>query len=71
MANYINNKLVETIKKNGICVELYRCEKEGTKRVFFYPLFEGKRITGTMWGAKWEAVKLAKLFLQKKASQAI
>ena len=63
-AMYTQPTIIETLKKNEKVVSIIRVQKEGTKRVFFFPkTSEGFRLNRTMYAAKWEAIKLAKMYL--------
>ena len=45
-------------------VEIQKFQKIGTKRVFFVPLIDGHtRMTATLFARKYDAVKLAKQYL--------
>ena len=46
--------------------EINKTLSQSGKRVMWYPTVDGKRITTTNFGKKWEAEKLAKLFLEIK-----
>ena len=47
-------------------VSIIRKVKEGTKRVFFYPITsDGLRINSTLYARQYDAVSLAKLYLNK------
>lgn len=46
-----------------IKVDIVKFNKTGTKRIFFTPEFEGKRLTSTMYARKGEAMGLAKAFI--------
>jgi len=65
MKEFINDKKVESFRKGEKVVDIYRCEKKGTKRVFFYPKVGDKRINTTLFSTKAQAVTLAKLWLNK------
>ena len=52
--------------KNGKTAVIVRMVKEGTKRVFFYPTNEeGKRLGLTNFARQYDAVKLAKQYLNQ------
>lgn len=59
---------VETItnKERTIKVQIEKFMKVGTKRIFFAPTFEGKRITQTMYARKYDAVSLGRQFFKYK-----
>ena len=47
-------------------IKIVKVVKEGTKRVFFYPeTEEGKRLTKTNYARQYDAVSLAKYYLNK------
>jgi hypothetical protein len=50
-------------------IEINKTLSKSGRRVLWFPTVEGKRITSTNFGKKWEAVKLGKLYLQIKAQQ--
>jgi hypothetical protein len=58
MYNKLN--LVCRIGKLGV----YKFQKEGTKRTFFAPEFEGKRINSVMYARLYDAEKLAKVYVK-------
>ncbi len=66
MIKFENITNAETITIEGRKVIVKRCTKIGTKRVFFYPTYEGKRITTIMFARLSEAVKVGNLFLKRK-----
>ena len=61
---YTQATTIETFKKNEKVISIIRVQKQGTTRVFFFPkTVEGLRLNRTMYAAKWEAVKIAKMYL--------
>lgn len=50
-------------------IEINKTLSKSGKRTLWYPTVNGKRITSTNFGAKWEAVKLGKLYLQFKEQE--
>jgi hypothetical protein len=50
-------------------VEINRTLSKSGNRTLWFPTYNGKRITNTNFGKKWEAVKLGKLFLEIKTQQ--
>jgi len=50
-------------------VEINRTLSKSGSRTLWFPTYNGKRITNTNFGKKWEAVKLGKLFLEIKTKQ--
>lgn len=53
-------------EKSVKIVRVVRVVKEGTKRVFFYPETEdGRRLTRTLYARQYDAVNLAKYYLNK------
>ena len=62
---------VETLKvvtgDNTVNVVIEKFRKEGTKREFFTPSIDGKRITRTMFARLYEAESFAKKVLRSKS----
>ena len=52
--------------KRTIKVDIVKFRKDGTKREFFVPMFEGKRLNKTLFARKYDAVNLAKAFIKYK-----
>jgi hypothetical protein len=48
--------------------ELNKTLSKSGRRTMWFPTVEGKRITRTNFGAKWEAEKVGKLYLEFKKS---
>lgn len=69
MKTFTKLNLVSKIKNSntGEIVEIYKFRKDGTKREFFAPEFEGKKLTSTLWARLYDAEKLAKQFLNRAA----
>ena len=63
---YENITTANVIKIENRIVTIKRCTKIGTKRVFFYPTYNGLRITKIMFSRLSEAEKVATLFLKRK-----
>jgi len=59
----------KTVSNEVGTIEIVKFKKVGTKRTFWAPEFEGKRINSTMYGEMGQATKLAKKFLIWKANQ--
>ena len=64
----LNVSAIWKSKCGKVVVEVNKYQKENTKRMFFAPTVEGKRITSTMFSRKSGAVNLAKQYI--KNSQA-
>lgn len=45
-------------------IEINKTLSKSGRRVMWFPTVEGKRITRTNFGKKWEAQNLAKLYLE-------
>ena len=58
---------VENITKNGVTISIVKVAKTGTKKVFFTPEIEGKRITTTLFAKLYDAKDLAKKYLKQNA----
>lgn len=57
-------KTVHVITKGEKSVSIIRKVKDGTNRVFFYPLTsDGKRLSSTLFARKYDAERLAKYYL--------
>lgn len=67
MKTFTKLNLVQKIKnsKTNEIVEIYKFQKDGTKRVFFAPLFNDKQITPTLFARLYDAETLAKRFLNR------
>lgn len=67
MKTFIKLHIVTKIKssKTDEVVEIYKFRKEGTKREFFVPEVNGKRITTTLWNRLYDAENLAKKYLNR------
>jgi len=63
MSNFSEPTAILTVKKNGKEIVINRVTKLGTSRVFFYPTFEGKRITTTNFGRQYDAKGLGVNYL--------
>lgn len=69
MAEYSTPKVVKTISKGGFKVVLNKVQKVGTTREFFYPTFNGNRISTTLFGRLYDAVNLGNAYLNHKIKQ--
>lgn len=58
---------VEKISKEGLTVSIVKVSKIGTKKVFFTPEIEGKRLTATLFARLYDARDLAKRFIKQNA----
>lgn len=59
-------QIVAKYSKNEKSISIVKIVKEGTNRIFFYPVTaEGFRLTRTNFSRKWEAVSLAKIYLNQ------
>ena len=54
---------IRTNREKTIKVQICKFQKTGTKRTFFTPEVDGKRINTTMFARKYSAVSLAKLYI--------
>ena len=63
MTTYSTPVKIETFVKGTKNVAIYKVEKAGTKRVFFFPVANEKRMSSTLFGRKNEAVALARTYL--------
>ena len=54
-----------TNQKTGEVVQCVKYRKDGTKRVFFAPECNGKRLTTTLWARLADAEKVARLYLNR------
>jgi len=59
----ITNKKIEIMT-----FELNKTLSKSGRRTMWFPTIEGKRITRTNFGTKWEAEKTGKLYLEFKKS---
>lgn len=50
-------------------IEIKRTLSESGRRTLWFPTADGKRITWTNYARKWEAVKLAKLYIELKSTK--
>jgi len=50
-------------------IEINKTVSKSGRRVLWFPSINGKRITSTNFGKKWEAIKLGKLYLEIKSNQ--
>lgn len=64
---YQNLNTVENITKNGLTISIVKVAKTGTKKVFFTPEIEGKRLTTTLFARLYDAKDLAKKHLKNYA----
>lgn len=64
---YQNLNIVEKITKNNTTIHIVKISKVGTKKVFFTPEIEGKRLTTTLFARLYDARDLAKQFLKQNA----
>jgi len=70
MKLYEKTQVVETHASRLIqCkVKIYKFVKTGTKRVFFAPEVDGKRINTTMYARLYDASKVARNYISLKES---
>ena len=61
-------KEITTKKIEIMTFELNKTLSKSGRRTMWFPTVEGKRITRTNFGAKWEAEKVGKLYLEFKKS---
>lgn len=57
------------ITKNGMSVDVFKFKKEGTKREFFTPVYNEKRLTSTMFSRKYAPENYAKKFIEYRNSK--
>lgn len=69
MKTFTKLNLVSKIRnpKTGEIVEIYKVRKDGTKREFFSPEFEGKKLNSILWARLYDAENLANKFLNRAA----
>lgn len=66
MSKYTTPVQVEAYVKNGKTSFIFRTQKIGTKRVFFFATNENKqRLTSTLFASKSSAVNISRQFLNK------
>lgn len=67
MTTFTTLYVASKIKNNNTneVVEILKVQKDGTKRTFFKPTFDGKTIGRTLWTTKTEAEQVGKLFLNR------
>lgn len=58
---------VEKITKNNLTINIVKISKVGTKKVFFTPEIDGKRLTTTLFARLYDAKDLAKKHLKNYA----
>lgn len=64
--NYQYKNVTKTINSSVGSVSVVKFVKSGTSRIFWTPVFEGKRVTTTMFSRLRSAEKCAKDFIQWK-----
>lgn len=53
-------------KNTNKSVEIKKVVKEGTNRIFFYPMtLDGKRLNRTLYARKYDAINLGKLYINQ------
>ena len=65
--NIVESRGIKGIE--GIRVDIVKIKKDGTKRIFFAPKYQGKRISSTLFSRKYDAVSLATKFIQHVANK--
>jgi len=66
MTNFIRINTASVIKNSSknILIEVTKFKKEGTQRIFFAPIVDGKRINATMYARLYDAERLANLYIK-------
>lgn len=69
MSKFIRLKVSSKICKDDIKVDVVKYQKNGTKRTFWTPEIDSKRITKTMFSSLWEAENTARKFIEFKLAK--
>jgi len=69
MTQFIKRQVVGTLRVRTSKINIFKCVKEGTSRVFFYPeTLDGKRLSSTMFARKYDAENLGWNYLYSVTS---
>lgn len=69
MSKYTKIAIPRIINSSIGNVEICKFQKAGTKRIFWTPEFNGKRIVSTMYARQYDAVKVANMYISWKKEQ--